>query len=207
MGRVGGETSRRKWDDAEKEGSSRIDEQSLVAQCVAGDREAFRRLYDRYRATVYSVALRVLGNVHDAEDATQEAFLLLHRKLGTFRGQSALGTWIYRLALNVCFSTLRRKRRRPDPVDPTVLAGMPSASEGTAWRPLLEAAIARLPEGARAVFVLYAIEGLEHEEIGDLLGISSGTSKSQLFKARQALRRHLSGPLAREAAHWSGARG
>jgi RNA polymerase sigma-70 factor (ECF subfamily) len=184
-------------------GSKRADELALVARSVAGDIEAFRCLYDRHRSTVYSVALRLLGNTHDAEDATQEVFLLLHRKLGSFRGQSSLGTWIYRLALNVCFSILRRKKRRPEPRDPQLLISLRAAGEGTAWRPLLEAAIGKLPDGARTVFVLHDIEGLEHEEIGEILGISAGTSKSQLFKARQSLRRHLAEPRALEARHWS----
>ncbi len=184
--------------------SKRADEMELVARTVAGDINAFRCIYDRHRATVYSVSLRLLGNAHDAEDATQEVFLLLHRKLGSFRGQSALGTWIYRLALNVCFSILRRKKRRPEPWDPALMGNLKARPEGTSWKPLIEQALAKLPDGARSVFLLHDIEGLEHEEIGQMLGISSGTSKSQLFKARQALRRHLSEPLNLESRHWSG---
>jgi RNA polymerase sigma-70 factor (ECF subfamily) len=190
------------WAEPPAPGTKRADEMALVRRSVNGDIEAFRCLYDRHRSTVYSVALRLLGNSHDAEDATQEVFLLLHRKLGSFRGQSSLSTWIYRLALNVCFSILRRRKRRPDSWDPALFSSVRSAKDGTTWKPLLEQAIGKLPDGARSVFLLHDVEGLEHEEIANLLGISSGTSKSQLFKARQALRRHLNDPLELEERHW-----
>jgi RNA polymerase sigma-70 factor (ECF subfamily) len=141
------------------------------------------------------VALRLVGNAADAEDLLQEIFLAAHRKLDTFRGESALGTWLYRLATNLCLDHLRsrsgRSRQVTDALDDE--AGLMDTSsvtlaEQTVTRMDLERALARLPEGCRAAFVLHDIEGLEHREVAEVLGVAEGTSKSQVHKARLKLR-------------------
>jgi RNA polymerase sigma-70 factor (ECF subfamily) len=144
---------------------------------------------------LYCVALRLVGNAADAEDLLQEIFLAAHRKLDTFRGESALGTWLYRLATNLCLDHLRsrsgRSRQVTDALDDE--AGLMDTSsvtlaEQTVTRMDLERALARLPEGCRAAFVLHDIEGLEHREVAEVLGVAEGTSKSQVHKARLKLR-------------------
>jgi RNA polymerase sigma-70 factor (ECF subfamily) len=141
------------------------------------------------------VALRLLGNTADAEDLLQEIFLAAHRKLDTFRGESALGTWLYRLATNLCLDHLRSKAGRSNQVtdaldDEVGLfdVGSSSLAEQTVTKMDLERALAKLPEGCRAAFVLHDVEGLEHREVADVLGIAEGTSKSQVHKARLKLR-------------------
>ena len=172
---------------------------SLVERCRQGDLGAFEELYRAHSGRLYSVACRMLGNTADAEDLLQEIFLAAHRKLDTFRGESALGTWLYRLATNLCLDHLRsrtgRRSQITDPLDDEI--GLDDASsrglaEQTVTKMDLERALARLPEGCRAAFVLHDIEGLEHREVGEVLGIAEGTSKSQVHKARLRLRSLLS---------------
>jgi RNA polymerase sigma-70 factor, ECF subfamily len=142
-------------------------EAEAIAAAQAGDAAAFERLYSLHKRRVYSLCLRMLGNVAEAEDLTQEAFLQLYRKIGTFRGDSAFSTWLHRLAVNVVLMHLRKK-------------GLPQVS--------LERAVSDLPPGYRLVFVLHDVEGYEHNEIADMLECSIGNSKSQLHKARMKLR-------------------
>jgi RNA polymerase sigma-70 factor (ECF subfamily) len=174
---------------------------ALVARCREGDLSAFEELYRAHAGKLFSVACRMVGNPTDAEDLLQEIFLSAHRKLDGFRGDSALGTWLYRLATNHCLDYLRSRAARTNQVtDP--LDDEPGLYEaGTRTRGLaeqtvskmdLERAMARLPEGCRAAFVLHDIEGLEHREVGQVLGIAEGTSKSQVHKARLRLRALLS---------------
>jgi RNA polymerase sigma-70 factor (ECF subfamily) len=137
----------------------------------------------------------MLGNTGDAEDLLQEIFLAAHRKLGSFRGESALGTWLYRLATNQILDYVRSRAARASQLtdgldDASVLAdalGHRMGDQAIA-RIDLERALAQLPEGCRAAFVLHDVEGLEHSEVGEILGIAEGTSKSQLHKARLRLR-------------------
>jgi RNA polymerase sigma-70 factor (ECF subfamily) len=171
-------------------GLARADELALVERCRAGDLAAFE--------TLYSVACRVLGNPTDAEDLLQEIFLAAHRKLDTFRGDSALGTWLYRLAMNLCLDHLRSRATRSgqltDALDDEYGlddSGSRHLAERTVARMDLERAMAQLPEGCRTAFVLHDVEGLEHREIADILGIAEGTSKSQVHKARMRLRSML----------------
>jgi RNA polymerase sigma-70 factor (ECF subfamily) len=164
-----------------------------VALAVGGDSRAFERLYRCHHGRVFSLALRMVGPVW-AEDLTQEVFIRAWTKLETFQGRSAFGTWLHRLAVNLILSrrqTLRKReqRHRNDPE----LLGRLSSREGDPGVGLdFEGAIQRLPEGARQVFVLFDVEGYRHEEIAGLMGISPGTSKSQLHRARMMLREHLS---------------
>jgi RNA polymerase sigma-70 factor, ECF subfamily len=181
-------------------GPGRADELALVERCRAGDLAAFETIYRAHAGRLYSVACRVLGNPTDAEDLLQEIFLAAHRKLETFRGESALGTWLYRLAMNLCLDHLRSRATRSgqltDPLDDEYGlddSGSRRLAERTVAKMDLERAMAQLPEGCRTAFVLHDVEGLEHREIADILGIAEGTSKSQVHKARLRLRGLLRG--------------
>jgi RNA polymerase sigma-70 factor (ECF subfamily) len=179
-------------------GLARTDELALVERCRAGDLAAFETIYRAHAGRLYSVACRVLGNPTDAEDLLQEIFLAAHRKLETFRGDSALGTWLYRLAMNLCLDHLRSRAARSgqltDALDDEYGlddSGSRRLAERTVAKMDLERAMAQLPEGCRTAFVLHDVEGLEHREIADILGIAEGTSKSQVHKARMRLRAML----------------
>lgn len=180
--------------------AARQDELALIQRCREGDLGAFEELYRAHAGRLYSVAVRLLGNAGDAEDLLQEIFLAAHRKLDTFRGEAALGTWLYRLATNLCLDHLRSKTGRSNQLtdsleDETGLfdPGSAGLAEQAVTKMDLERALARLPEGCRAAFVLHDVEGLEHREVGEILGIAEGTSKSQVHKARLKLRALLSG--------------
>jgi RNA polymerase sigma-70 factor (ECF subfamily) len=169
-----------------------VDDVALAAQ---GDTGAFERVYQAHLSRVHNLARRMAGP-DAADELTQDVFVRLWQKLGTFRGESAFGTWLHRLAVNVIierFRTLGTARERFLPDGETVLDGLAASSMPGRHdvRMDLESAMKRLPPGARAVFVLHDIEGYRHEEIGDLLGVSIGTSKSQLHRARMTLRTHL----------------
>lgn len=174
-------------------------EAELVERCRRQEPGAFEELYRQHAGRVYSLACRLSGSRTDGEDLLQEIFVLVYRKLDRFKGESSVGTWIYRLATNHCLDFLRtreaRARQLTDPLDeaaPGVAGGQPS-------RPLraekidLERAIAKLPSGYRAAFVLHDVEGFEHHEVAALLGVAEGTSKSQVHKARLRLREYLGG--------------
>lgn len=155
---------------------------------------AFETLYREQAPRLYGLACRMLGDEADAEDALQEAFLLAHRKLDGFKGDSSIGTWMYRLTVNWCLDRLRsrghRNDQRTEGLDGDDLAGLAAPSTGrfTVDRLDLERAIRQLPDRCRTVFVLHDVEGYGHAEVASLLSISEGTSKSQLHKARYRLR-------------------
>jgi RNA polymerase sigma-70 factor (ECF subfamily) len=174
----------------------------ILVRAQAGDHHAFAQLYSIHKRRVYSLCLRIVGNVAEAEDLTQEAFLQFHRKIETFRGESALSTWLHRLAINVVFMHLRKKGLQLTSLDEMMapdLAQRPPGSfgapdpilSGTIDRLELQRAINDLPAGYRLIFVLHDIEGYEHNEIAKLLNCSTGNSKSQLHKARLKLRNAL----------------
>jgi RNA polymerase sigma-70 factor, ECF subfamily len=179
--------------------SPRQEDLALVERCRQGDLTAFEQVYRVHSGRLYNVAFRMLGNPTDAEDLLQEIFLAAHRKLDTFRGDSALGTWLYRLAVNLCLDYLRSRTGRAIQVtdaleDDNVLTDAPSRglAEQVVSRMDLERALTHLPEGCRMAFVLHDIEGLEHSEVAKAMGIAEGTSKSQVHKARLRLRALLS---------------
>ena len=163
-----------------------------VRRAVTGDEGAFERLYRRHVARIHTLVRRMTGP-DAADEVTQDVFVRAWDKLPTFRGESAFGTWLYRLAINVVLS--RRRSERSERValldDPAVLDQHPAPFAPSGMRLDLEAAMARLPDGARQVFILHDVEGWTHEEIADQLGLVPGTSKSQLSRARAALRRML----------------
>jgi RNA polymerase sigma-70 factor (ECF subfamily) len=159
---------------------------------------AFEELYQRHHRRVYSVCLRMTHNVPEAEDLTQEAFVQLFRKIGSFRGDSAFTTWLHRLTVNQC---LMHFRKRSVKLEHTTEEGetpvqIVQGSENPNRMPVLDRisldrAVEQLPAGYRSVFLLHDVEGHDHEEIAQMLGVAVGTSKSQLHKARMKLRRLL----------------
>ncbi len=168
----------------------------LAAQCQAGTPGAFDELYRTHAPRLFGLACRLVGR-RDAEDLLQDIFLTAHRKLRLYKGDAALGTWLFRLATNLCLDHLRSRSTHAghltDPLDDEPGAS-PHASGpvlGVVDRIDLERALETLPPGCRTIFVLHDVEGCEHREIAALLGISDGTSKSQLHKARLRLRRVL----------------
>ena len=188
----------------------KLSEAEAIQRAREGDRAVFEQLYELHSKRVYAVCLRMVGNTAEAEDLTQEAFLLLFRKIHTFRGESAFSTWLHRLAVNLVLMHLRKKsppivsiEAASDPDDETaspIDIGAPDLSlEGSIDRINLERCIAHLPVGYRTIFVLHDIQGYEHNEIAEILGRSVGDSKSQLHKARMRLREQLH-ELRRDAA-------
>lgn len=185
-------------------------EAETLALAQNGDHHAFAQLYSLHKRRIYSLCLRMVGNTAEAEDLTQEAFLQLHRKIATFRGDSAFSTWMHRLAINVVLMHLRRKglavisldeAMEPAPEEgPGRSFGSPDLNlTGAIDRLGLERAVNDLPAGYRLIFVLHDIEGYEHNEIASMLDCSIGNSKSQLHKARLKLRDALRAGSGQEA--------
>ena len=167
----------------------------LCRLAADGDLAAFEVIYERYNRRTYSLCLRMLGNQTEAEDLTQDVFVQLYKKIGSFRGDSAFSTWLHRMTVN---QVLMHFRKRSVKSEKTSEDGeLPDqAVAGTANpnrmpvvdRIALKIAISKLPKGYKNVFMLHDVEGYEHEEVARIMGISVGTSKSQLHKARLKLR-------------------
>ncbi len=176
-------------------------EAEAIEAAKAGDPEAFSKLYALHKRRVYTLCLRMLGNVSEAEDMTQDAFLHLFRKIGSFRGESAFSTWLHRLTVNLVLMQLRKKGLQLVSLEETINPDDDSPKRdfgsrdpnltGSVDRVTLERAVASLPPGYRMVFVLHDVEGYEHNEIATMLECSTGNSKSQLHKARLKLRELL----------------
>jgi RNA polymerase sigma-70 factor (ECF subfamily) len=185
---------------SERTEATRLD-RDLVQRCRRRDPGAFEEMYKRYGSRLYTVAYRMTGSAADAEDLVQDIFLQAYRRLDTFRGEAALGTWLHRLAVNACLDFVRskqgRRQRMTDSADDLDALEAPATGPWRADAALdrmdLERAIAQLPPSYRRAFLLHDVEGLEHHEIGEALGIAEGTSKSLLFKARTRLRSLLRG--------------
>ena len=160
----------------------------LAAQ--AGDPDAFGKLYHAHVGRIFALCLRLAGDSQRAEELTQDVFVRAWERLSSFRGESAFTTWLHRLAVNVVLTDRRtawRRSRRFERIDdPAAFERGVDRSEGVALD--LEAAIGRLPEGARTVFVLHDVEGFTHDEIAKMTRIAAGTSRAQLFRARRLLR-------------------
>ena len=182
--------------------ASNMSEAEAVERAKQGDYVAFEALYLLHKRRVYSLCLRMSGNETEAEDLTQEAFLQVYRKIGTFRGQSAFSTWLHRVAVNVVLMRSRRKKlpvvSLEESIDPAEKDGAKrevgirdNVLAGSIDRITLERAIERLPSGYRNIFVLFDIEGYEHHEIAEMMNCTVGNTKSQLHNARMTLRRSL----------------
>ena len=168
------------------------DEAALVARAQGGNARAFEALYRVHVDRVYGLCLRMTGNVGEAEDCTQEAFIQAWNKLDRFRGDSAFGTWIHRIAVNAVLGRIRKSKREQDRIKVVAEVTSSPASIGDSGELRdLSDAIDRLPEGARHVFVLNAVYGYSHEESSDMLGIAVGTTKAQLHRARRLLAQQL----------------
>ncbi|WP_063674565.1 RNA polymerase sigma factor [Dyella thiooxydans] len=167
-----------------------------VRAAAGGDRVAFQRLYRRHVDRVYGAVLRLAGYDHArAEDLTQDAFVRAWQKLAEFRHESAFGTWLYRLAVNVALMDIRARGTNPVGfVDEDALPEQGDTPFCAAERDELERAIGKLPPRARAVLVLHDIEGWKHEDISRDLDMAVGTSKAQLHRARALLRKLLGEP-------------
>src|SRR5262252_8550857 len=164
---------------------SELSDQVLARRSAQGDMNAFEKIYERHYRRVYSLCLRMTQNPVEAEDLAQDVFLQLHRKIKSFRGESAFTTWLHRLTVNQVLMHFRKRSVKselttedgemPDTVDPDTIKpeAMPIIDKIS-----LETAIAQLPPGYRTAFVLHDVEGYEHEEIAKILGCSPGTSKS-----------------------------
>ena len=171
-----------------------MDDRELIAQVLAGDPTAERVLYDTHVDRVFRLVYRISGDMDQARDYVQETFIKAFAKLGEFRAESALGTWIGAIAISVALNGLRkvkRARTREVGIDQAPDIGRMPREADPDLRTRLHQAIDGLPEGYRTVFVMHDVEGYTHEEIGSMLGIQSGTSKAQLFRARARLRETL----------------
>lgn len=163
----------------------------LLLRVLDGDHDAFNQVMRNHEDRVFAVCMRVIGNREGARDATQETFLTVFRKASQFKGNSALGTWIYRIAVNTCYDQLRKqKRRRTEPMpehhDPADHAAV-EAIESAALRPEIEHALAAIPADFRTAVVLSDIEGLGLPEIAEILAVPVGTVKSRVFRGRRLL--------------------
>lgn len=168
-------------------------ESGLVRRAQRGETGAFETLYRRNAGRVYALCLRMTADASRAEELTQDAFLRAWERLGSFRGESRFSTWLHGLTVNLVLGDRRTRSRRPKAEgDPGRLERMPgAAAKAQGERRDLEKAIAALPEGARTVFVLHDIEGYRHDEIAAFTGVTAGTSKAQLHRARRLLREAL----------------
>jgi RNA polymerase sigma-70 factor (ECF subfamily) len=167
-------------------------ERADVALAAAGDQQAFERLYRSHVARIHSLVRRMVGGEADADELVQDVFVRAWQRLSTFRGEAAFGTWLHRLAVNLVLNAQKsgaRGRKFFD--DDAAIELSPGRRETPEIAMDLEDALGMLPKGARQIFVLHDVEGFLHEEIAEMLGVATGTSKAQLHRARMLMRRHL----------------
>lgn len=177
---------------------SSLSDYDLTQASASGDMTAFEEVYNRHHRRVYAICLRMLKSVSEAEDLTQDVFIQLHRKIGSFRGDSAFTTWLHRLTVNQVLMHFRKRTVKFErtteegetPVQ-TVIGSEKPGKMPIVDKIAIQNAVKQLPNGYRNVFILHDIEGFEHEEVARILGCSVGTSKSQLHKARLKLRKLL----------------
>ena len=176
-----------------------LSDYELAQKAANGDVAAFETLYWKHHRRVFGVCMRMTKNVTEAEDVTQQVFLLLFRKIGSFRGDSAFTTWLHRMAVNTTLmhfrknKTIKESTTEDGELPDSIYSDNKQHSEmNFADRIALTRAIGGLPDGYRKVFVLHDIQGYEHREIAQMLGCAEGTSKSQLYKARRKLRKLMS---------------
>jgi RNA polymerase sigma-70 factor, ECF subfamily len=191
------------WGKIERAGSAADDlkplsDQALAKRAAQGEMQSFAELFERHNRRVYNLCLRMTQNISEAEDLTQEVFIQLFRKIGSFRGESAFTTWLHRLTVNQVLMHFRKLKVRDEKITTDgetpdqIVPGTANPNRmPVVDRIALDSAIAQLPPGYRTAFILHDIEGYEHEEIARMLGCSVGTSKSQLHKARLKLRKLL----------------
>ena len=171
-------------------------ESSLIALCLKADRQAQYTLYKRYSDAMYNVCHRMLGNEAEAEDVLQESFIDVFRKLDSFRAESSLGAWIKRIVINHCLNVFKKRRIKFEEISERA-SNIPAEENEDHEEVVYEVrkvkeGIMKLPDGYRQVLTLYLIEGYDHAEIADILGIQETGSKSQYSRARAKLREILS---------------
>src|SRR5579872_2306621 len=174
----------------------------LVKRAQDGDSEAFAALFHAHKARIYSVCLRMTNNAAEAEDLTQDAFLQVFRKIGSFRGDSAFSTWLHRISVHTVLMHFRKKSLNQVSLDEPYdhqdggkvrreIATQDNNLAGCVDRIALARVLKELPPGYRTIFLLHEVEGYEHQEIAEMLGCSVGNSKSQLYKAKLRIRELL----------------
>jgi RNA polymerase sigma-70 factor, ECF subfamily len=171
-----------------------VDDQELIGRVLAGDPSAERALYDAHVDRVFRLVYRMAGDLDRAQDYTQETFIRAFARLGDFRGEAALSTWLGSIAISIALNGLRKVRRLRDRevgLDDSLQIGRSPVVAEPDLKTRLAQAIEELPDGYRAVFVMHDVEGYTHEEIASSLGVHPGTSKAQLFRARARLREAL----------------
>ena len=176
----------------------------LVKRAQRGESDAFADLFHAHKGRIYSICLRMTNNTAQAEDLTQDAFLQVFRKISTFKGNSALSTWLYRIAVNTVLMHFRKKALKQVSLDEPAshdatrvrreYGGRDGRLAGSVDRITLTRAIKELPPGYRTIFLLHEVEGYEHQEIAKILNCSVGNSKSQLHKAKLRIREFLAEP-------------
>ncbi len=180
---------------AARRATSRVAVSDPIAPARAGDPAAFRALYDAHAARVHALCLRLERDPATAEELTQDVFIRAWRALPGFRGEARVSTWLHRIAVNVVLEHRRRiarRLRREEPAGDLELLGASAPAPEAGLDLDLRAALETLPPGARAVFILHEVEGYSHEEIAEMSGVTTGTTKTQLFRARRMLREALS---------------
>lgn len=176
-----------------------MEDASLASACQSGDLRGFERLYHLHASRMKSVARNLLGSTSEAEDAVQDAFLKIQRSIASFRGQSSLATWSFRILINTCYDARRSRMRKKEvahdePGDAPTRPEPRAASAHPALRIALERALSELTRQQREVFLLYEVEGFRHSEIAAILEISEAASKNTLFQAKKSLRQMLEAP-------------
>jgi RNA polymerase sigma-70 factor (ECF subfamily) len=166
-----------------------VNDELLLAACRRGDLRAFEQIYEAHVSRLKSLALQMLGNRQDAEDAVQDAFIKVYRGAAGFQGQSSLGTWICRILINTCYDLLRTRKPQAEEAGREPVA--PGARGGVTLRLALKAALGKLNPNHRMVFQLFEVEGYRHAEIASILQVPEGTSKAWLFEAKRELKRML----------------
>ena len=181
-----------------------LDDAALASACQSGDLGAFERLYYLYSGRMKSMARNLLGSRSDAEDAVQDTFLKIQRSIHTFRGQSSLATWSFRILINTCYDARRSRMRKKEVAqeeheDRSAFPEPRAPVAHPSLRLALERALAQLTRHQRDVFLLYEVEGFRHSEIAAVLDISETASKNTLFQAKKSLRQMLEAPRSAEA--------
>lgn len=186
-----------------------MEERKIVHGCKNGDLRSFERVFELYGRKLFGLCFRMTGSYADAEDLMQEVFMTVLTKIKAFREEARFSTWLYRVAVNKCISHLRKNRQvfvsseNGDETIEELRVKQPPVLKRTA----LEGAIAELPHGYKTAVILHDIQGFNHKEIGEIMGITEGASKSQLFKARRKLRDILETPKAQTETATSAAKG
>ncbi|WNJ20659.1 RNA polymerase sigma factor [Pontibacter sp. G13] len=171
--------------------------QDLIEGCKRGERLAQNKVYKLYNRAMFNICMRMLGDEAAAEDALQESFVNAFRKIHSFEGRSTFGAWLKRIVINKCLSQINKRKLYTEPLNDNLAAHQQEEEEsdspiGQLTSETIHSAIQKLPEGCRVIFTLYLLEGYDHQEIADILGVTVSTSKSQYHRAKKLLRQHLS---------------